>query len=123
MTKIQSQKISLSICIATLNQAKAVDHALKAISSSGCDFERVEIIILDDSDNQNTENIILKYANTIPVRYYKGEKKGVDDAFLFLTVQARNDYVWWFGDDYLNSDSTNIVLNYLEKYIQISIKI
>lgn len=87
----------LSICIPTYNQAGAVQVLLEGLVSQY--FPQIEIIIRDDSPNNFTEKIVQEFQKIIPIRYFHGEREGLDSAILFLTEQARGEFVWWIGDD------------------------
>lgn len=53
----------LSICIPTYNRADALDDCLKSIANSeGYDDNLVEIVVSDNQSNDNTADIVLKYA-------------------------------------------------------------
>ena len=109
--------ISLSICIPTYNRPKAfkrlLSHLLPQIDS------RVEIIIRDDSPNNDTKKIFhsLFDDTNISHKYFHGPKIGVDEANLFLLENASGDYIWWFGDDdELLDGGIKAVLNLIDKY-------
>jgi abequosyltransferase len=95
-----SQKVFLSFCIPTFNQPESIEKTLKSFLSQ--DIERVEIVIRDDSNNFETEKIVTEYLTKLPIRYFHMQKDGgIDGAFLFLSREARGQYIWWFGDDIL----------------------
>jgi abequosyltransferase len=95
-----SQQVFLSFCIPTFNQPESVKKTLNSFLSQ--EVEGVEIIIRDDSDNFETEKIINDYLTKLPIRYFHMQKDGgIDGAFLFLSREAKGQYIWWFGDDTL----------------------
>lgn len=92
----------LSICIPTYNQPEAIENFFASVS--GQLTSDVEILIRDDSPNEDTTPIVDKYRSKIPAPlvYFKGEKSkvgGYDKALLFLTSKANGQYIWWYGDD------------------------
>ena len=110
--------LQLSICIPTYNQALAVKVLLEALVTQYMPV--IEIIILDDSPNDVTQNIVEEYQKVIPIRYFHGKKEGLDSAIIFLTEQAKGQFVWWIGDDILFSSSIQDVLSILNNNPEIS---
>ncbi|MEK7162812.1 MAG: methyltransferase domain-containing protein, partial [Patescibacteria group bacterium] len=80
-----------------------------------------EIIVRDDSTNLETENLIENYLKktSVSIRYFKGKKEGLDTAIIFLTQEAKGDYVWWFGDDILVEGAISYVIELVKKSPQI----
>lgn len=111
-------KIILSICMMTYNQPEETERALKSILPQLT--PEVELFIRDDSPDNKTKEIVKKYLSDSTIRYYKGKKIGIDGAVLFLTEQAKGDYVWWFGDDAIDEGAVKKVLNTLKKHPDIS---
>lgn len=108
--------IKVSLCLITYNQPDSVSRFLEAINRQGCNG--VEVLIRDDSPNDETQEIVNSYESSFPVqiRYFKGEKSpfgGYDKALLFLTEQAAGEYIWWYGDDTLAEDAISRVLDVL----------
>ncbi|MDD5146010.1 MAG: glycosyltransferase family 2 protein [Candidatus Pacebacteria bacterium] len=95
--KSKIEKIFLSICIPTKNQPRALQSTLDSILPQIKDFG-VEIVVCDDSDKEESKSVIDSY-NHKSIRYFKGKKGGFDEAIIFLTKEARGDYLIWFGDD------------------------
>lgn len=87
----------LSICMLTYNQADDIERLLTSLASQVTDD--VEIVIRDDSTNDDTETIVKRFSQTHPIRYYRGNKEGIDRTIIFLTGVARGKFVWWMGDD------------------------
>ncbi len=97
--RMQEEVLQLSICIPTYNQAAAVQVLLEELVSQY--LPQIEIIVRDDSLNDETEKIVRDFQKTIPIRYFHGKREGLDSAIIFLTEQARGKFVWWIGDDVL----------------------
>jgi len=108
-----SEGILISICMPTYNNAQRFAQVLRSFAIQN--LEGVELLIRDDSTSHDTKNIVEKYPN-LPIRYFSGEKEGFDEAVLFLTKQAKGEYVWWFGDDLLESGAVENLKNVLKKY-------
>ena len=93
------KKILLSFCIPTYNRPIQFGRLIKQLAPQITD--EIEIVIRDDSPNELTKEIVereLKDCDA-PVRYFKGEKIGLDIANLFLLEKAEGKWMWWFSDD------------------------
>ena len=90
---------SLSICIPTFNRPKAFKRFLSRLLPQI--DSRVEIVIRDDSPNDDTKKIFYSLIEDINIshKYFHDSKIGLDAAVLFLLENASGDYVWFFGDD------------------------
>lgn len=107
----------LSICIPTYNQPQELDKTLNSLV--GQDLSEVMIVIKDDNPNDLTLKVVEKYKNQIPIQYFRGEKNGVDRAFLFLSENADSEYIWWFGDDIFLPNTLNRIVSTLKTHPQI----
>ncbi len=108
-----SAKLILSICIPTYNQPDSIEEFFKSVF--GQLTKDVEILIRDDSPNDDTGLVVKKYLSqlSVPVRYFRGEKSkvgGYDKALLFLTGEAKGEYIWWYGDDVMVPDAIQRIL-------------
>lgn len=111
----------LSLCVPTYNQPDAVRRTLKSIIPQATD--EVEILIRDDSTNNLTEQIIKSFSDFKNLRYFRGVKEGVggiDKALIFLTQEARGDFVWWLGDDVLVEGAIERVIKLIKDSPEIS---
>jgi glycosyltransferase involved in cell wall biosynthesis len=93
----EKKDILLSICILSYNQASEVKRLLNSLSPQIT--EDVEVVIRDDSTNNETELLVERFSKIIPIRYFHGKKEGIDKTVVFLTKEARGKFVWWLGDD------------------------
>jgi glycosyltransferase involved in cell wall biosynthesis len=82
----QNHKL-LSICILSYNQAPDIERLLNSLVPQVTD--EVEIIIRDDSTNNETELLVERFSNIIPIRYFHGKKEGIDKTVIFLANEAR----------------------------------
>ncbi len=124
MNKVKSDGIILSICVPTYNQPNNIERLLQNLSKQST--PEIEILILDDSINDETGIIVKKYISKIPgrLRYFKGKKAeigGYDAALIFLIESASGKYVWWLGDDVLENGAINKVLETIKKFTDISL--
>lgn len=101
--------ILLSICILSYNQPEEVERLLTSLEAQV--LFGVEIVIRDDSSNNETIELAKRFASTLPIKFFYGEKEGIDRAVLFLTHRARGSFVWWMGDDELAPNAVSSVLD------------
>ena len=102
----------LSFCIPTYGQPQQTRQTLESLI--GEDLDGVEIVIRDDNEDAETEKIISEYQERLPIRYFRMEKQGLDRAFLFLSKEATGNFVWWFGDDFLEAGVIARVTRFLK---------
>lgn len=105
--------ILLSICILSYNQAVEVERLLTSLISQVPD--EVEIVIRDDSTDTETELLVERFSKHFPIRYYHGQKEGIDKTIIFLTKEARGKFVWWMGDDDIVPGGVSNILNALKE--------
>ena len=115
---MDDEAFKLSICIPTYNQASSICALLDALSLQY--VPEIEIIIRDDSTNEDTKKVVQKFQDVLPIRYYHGQREGLDSAIIFLTGQARGEFVWWIGDDVISPFAIKEILSILNKNKSIS---
>jgi len=108
----------LSICILSYNQPEKIERLLKSLNAQ--DLAGVEIVICDDSENEETIKLASKFSSSLPIRFFYGKKEGIDRAVLFLTHQARGSFVWWMGDDELAPKAVSRVIEEISKNREIN---
>lgn len=118
MENRKTADIVLSICILSYNQPYEVRRLLKSILPQST--PEIEIVIKDDSSNSDTENVVKEYIQKLPIRYFRGEKEGLDKAIISITQEARGKYVWWFGDDVMADGAIIKVLSLIKSFPDIS---
>ena len=109
---IASSEILLSICILSYNQANEIKRLLVSIQNQYTN--EIEILMRDDSTNNETEELIKEYSTKMPVRYYRGTKEGIDKTVIFLTKTAVGKCIWWMGDDTIEPGGVLKVLNVIK---------
>ncbi len=102
----------LSFCIPTYGQPEHIRQILEKLLDQ--DMDGVEIVIRDDSPDDETQKVISDYLTKLPMRYFHMDKQGIDRAFLFLSQEARGDFVWWFGDDLIETGTMARVTRFLK---------
>lgn len=115
---MDNEAFKLSICIPTYNQAPSIGALLGGLSLQY--VPEIEIIIRDDSTNDETKKIVHKFQDVLPIRYFHGQREGLDSAIIFLTSQARGEFVWWIGDDVISSFAIKKILSILNENKDIS---
>lgn len=91
----------ISICIPTYNRAKALDRLLQKINDEIKNIENfVEVCISDNGSTDDTQQIIQKWINILPLTFQKNDKNlGYDRNVIKVTKLAKGKYVWYMGDD------------------------
>lgn len=118
-----TNKPTLSICLPTYNQPNSIRAFFQSIERQLS--PEVEILIRDDSPNDDTGAVVRDFSAhlPIPIHYFKGEKSkvgGYDKALLFLTKQAEGKYLWWYGDDVLADGAVARILSLTKKQPDLS---
>lgn len=103
----------LSICIPTYNQPEQMGRLLESVISQL--DNRIEVIVKDDSSNNETAAVVGRYSSKFPIKYIHGKKEGLDAAIIFLTTTATGKYVWWIGDDAIVEGGVQRVANFFSK--------
>lgn len=107
-----ASKLKLSICVLAYNQPEDVDKLLAGLENQiGPD---VEVVIKDDSENDETSLVVSKYSEINNLRYIKGVKEGIDKTVAFLVEEARGDFVWWMGDDEIADGGVGKVIGVID---------
>ena len=107
----------LSICVLSYNQADEIKRLLDSVCPQITD--EVEIFIRDDSTNFETETLVKEYKKKYPIRYFHGNKEGIDRTVIYFVKEAVGKYVWWVGDDIIREGSILKLLNILKQHTDI----
>jgi abequosyltransferase len=93
-----NKNITLSICIATLNRAAVIGETLDSIISQAT--EEVEIVIVDGSTNDDTNDIVNTYRERFSnIRYFHSVKTGYAQDYCKAIELAQGEFCWLFTDD------------------------
>jgi glycosyltransferase involved in cell wall biosynthesis len=106
----------VTIMIATYNQPEYIDQAVKSALLQ--DYDNLEVIISDDSINDDTTNILTSYHSNPRFTYYKNDKNigRVANYRKLLYEYAKGDWVLMLdGDDYYKDYS------YVSKAINVAL--
>jgi glycosyltransferase involved in cell wall biosynthesis len=97
----QSDMPTVSVCIPARNETYALAECLQSVLAS--DYEKIEVIVLDDCSQDKTSNIIKSFAHD-GVRFVQGEAPsegwlGKNYACEVLAHQANGKYLLYMGVD------------------------
>ncbi|MBD1373127.1 glycosyltransferase family 2 protein [Hazenella sp. IB182357] len=89
----------VSVLIPTFNRPKWFREALNSVLAQT--YSNIEIVICDDSTNDDTERLIQKYLREFPqIKYYHNETRlGQFDNDLKLFERAQGEYINYLMDD------------------------
>ena len=103
----------LTIAHGTYENFDKFKITFKSILSELKANKNVQLLILDDSVSDKTQNFIKKY-NFKNLKYIKGKKENIDHAYIWMMANAQSEYVWWFGDDIMRKGSIKYILEVLK---------
>ncbi|UTX51003.1 glycosyltransferase [Candidatus Saccharibacteria bacterium TM7i] len=97
----ESDMPSVTVCIPARNEEHALAECLQRVINST--YEKIEIIVLDDSSNDNTSLLIKSFAHA-GVRFVRGSRPpegwlGKNHALKELAAQASGSYVLFMDVD------------------------
>lgn len=100
----------LSICIPTYNRAPFLKKCLDSIVIQFSDQEirqNVNIFILDNQSQDNTEEIVKKFTNTFEnIKYIKDNKnRNIARGIAKVASMGNGEYIWVFSDDDLQTNN------------------
>ena len=103
----------VSIIIPAYNAGKTIKKCLDSICNQT--YKNIEIIVINDGSNDNTEDVV-KSINNDKIIYFKKENGGVSSARNLGLDNATGDYIFFIdSDDYVNETYVeNLVKNIKE---------
>ncbi|WP_117882559.1 glycosyltransferase [Aureibaculum luteum] len=110
--------MKLSFIIPLYNAEKYIEQCLSSIHNQSMILNDYEVIVIDDGSSDNgilkARKIAKEYSNMV---VYHQENKGVSATRNRGIDLAKGDYIWFIdSDDYIISDTANILLSIAEKY-------
>lgn len=81
----------ISIIIPAHNEEKNIQEVLESLIAS--DYDKKEIIVVDDGSTDNTYGIVKKFSNKHPIKLIKGKHQGKARAVNLAIKSAKNDYL------------------------------
>lgn len=114
------EKRLLSIIVTVYNNEKYIKKCLESIGDF--DREKVEVIIINDGSEDNSEIIIEELNKENKYHYIKQRNSGVSSARNRGIKEAKGDYLWFIdGDDFLEKNSLDRIIKELELNPQIEL--
>ena len=104
----------ISVIIPVYNTEKYLRRCFDSVIAQ--DYKNLEIVIINDGSEDNSEQIINEYKKKYPelISYYKKENSGVADTRNFGIEKAQGDYIMFLdSDDYID----RALLKTLEEYV------
>lgn len=90
------QNVKFSLIVGTLNRAVELDNCLKSLQKQ--EYTNYEIIIIDQSENDETEKLIKSKSQEM-IKYYHVSYKGLSRARNDGLKKAKGDYICLIDDD------------------------
>jgi glycosyltransferase involved in cell wall biosynthesis len=90
----------LTICIPTYNRSAELYETLCAFLPQVSKYS-IEICVSDNSENEETEQMVMAFASKYPyIRYHRNSSNvGMERNFCAAIAMAQSNYAWLFGDD------------------------
>lgn len=111
-------KVFLSIIIAAHNSEKTLSGTLKNLQDAcGNNFSGIEVILIDDSSNDSTGEIIRKFsADHTQVQLFKVNFQNIGQVRQFGIENSRGDYITMLdSDDLMKHGSLPILVDFLKE--------
>jgi glycosyltransferase involved in cell wall biosynthesis len=83
---METENPKVSIVIATYNCSKYIEEAIFSVINQN--YENIEIIVVDDASDDNTEDRIFRLLKNYPIRYIKNEKNKGPGAARNIGIKA-----------------------------------
>jgi glycosyltransferase involved in cell wall biosynthesis len=96
----------ISVCIPTYNYGRYISQAIESVLNQS--FTDFELLVVDDSSSDLTDEILLKLsAQDSRVRYFRHETNiGMVENWNYCLREARGKYIkYLFGDDFFTSEN------------------
>ena len=103
---------TISLCVPTYNRADTLKQLIHSFLLQ--DYKHKELVISDDSSNDDVYNLISSYKDK-NIRYYRNKPSlGFPKNFLNSLLKATGDYVITLGDDDVLFSTTT-----LSRYVEV----
>jgi acetyltransferase-like isoleucine patch superfamily enzyme/glycosyltransferase involved in cell wall biosynthesis len=119
--KLMSEVIDpiLSICIPTYRRAELLGRMLVTLDLALAKTPKAsyEIVIRDNASSDDTQEVINRFGDRHPVRYFRNEENiGAMRNMLTVPLDANGEFVWLLGDDDLVAPQAIItILKHLQR--------
>ena len=104
-----------SIIVPVYNCEQYLEKCLNSLLKQS--YKNIEIILINDGSNDNSEKICLNYKKLDSrIKYYKKDNGGVSSARNLGINVCNGDYITFLdSDDYLDIDTIEFINNYINK--------
>lgn len=93
----------VSAIIPVYNSEKYIEKCIKSVLNQTLDD--IEIIIINDGSNDNSNEIISKYANDNRIKYYKRKNHGIGNTRNFGIEKSCGEYICFIdSDDFIHEN-------------------
>ena len=111
-----------SIVIAMYNVGRYLDDSIGSLISQTINFKNIQIILINDGSNDNSEEKCLKYQNIYKnnIIYIKTHQSGVSKARNVGMIYSDGTYINFLdGDDKWDHQAFNFFVNFFKNYTDI----
>lgn len=110
----ENRNPKISVIIPVYNVEKYIDRCLKSVVNQT--LKDIEIIIVNDGSQDNSELIIKKYLPSEKIKYFKKENGGLSSARNFGIKYANGEYIAFLdSDDYIDLNMYEEMYNLAKK--------
>ena len=100
----------VSVIIPTYNNANLILASINSVLQQ--DYEFIECVVIDDGSTDNTYNILTPLLESLSIKYFKTENKGVSAARNYGIRVSGGEYVIFLdADDILLNDAVKNMVN------------
>lgn len=110
----------ISVIIPVYNTEKYLKRCFDSVIEQN--YPNLELVIINDGSNDNSEFIIKEYKDKYPdlISYYKKENTGVADTRNFGIEKATGDYIMFLdSDDYIDKALFKNLENYINNEVEL----
>ena len=107
--------VKVSVILPIYNVAPYLDETFTALINQS--LKEIEIIAVNDGSNDDSENIIKKYAQQdTRISYFNQENQGQSAARNLALKHAKGEYIYFMdSDDVINTEALQLCFDYAEK--------
>lgn len=106
----------ISICICTWNRGNFLEQTLKSLCNNKIPVDICyEVVIVNNNCTDNTDDVVLKFQNILPIVYVFEDKPGLSHARNKAILVANGDYIIWTDDDVLVDEGW--ITGYVDAFI------
>lgn len=91
----------ISVLLATHNGADTIEHTLRAMSCLVAPLGGWELIVVNNASNDETEPLVLKWRERLPLRYLVERRLGKSKAINTALAAAKGEFIVMTDDDVL----------------------